>query len=503
MSTIRHTGIRVVTLVLGLLIGMNSMTSTATEANKRIINGLVRIKVTSQRYDFFRPWKKKSPESREGIGTVISRNRILATAALIENSNYIELNRIGDGEKCPAVVEQVDYSANLAVLVPTDPEFLRQTRPLSVFSRKIKVGDSFLAWQFEANGTPLIADAELKEIEVKPYPYDFVPHLVFRVKTVLSQVSGSYTLPVTKGNKLIGLMMGHNQGGQTMTLIPPPIITHFLNDLDDGDYDGFPLAGFSFSPLENKQLRRFLEVHDEDGGIFIDKVRPGGPADNAGLRAGDVLLAIDQHNIDKSGQYIDRDYGKLLIAHLITTRSYEGDFRRFRIFRDKKETVFDVHLNSLNSEDYPIPPFVIDQAPEYMIVGGLVLRELSVQFLKEWGANWRTTAPRNFQFYAHHQWDLYSPERKIVILSEVLASEGNIGYQGLHSLVVTDINGKKITRLRDIPTALGHPMDGFHKIEFADDPKTIYLDSSSLERENRIIQKRFELPALARFNQPE
>ena len=90
--------------------------------------------------------------------------------------------------------------------------------------------------------------------------------------------------------------------------------------------------------------------------------------------------------------------------------------------------------------------------------------------------------------------------KRIVILSQVLPVASNIGYEDLRSLVVTNINGMPINSLDDLSTALGKPADGFHKIEFEDAPKEIFLDAAHLEENDRNVQESYSLPALRHLN---
>jgi len=77
---------------------------------------VVRVNSTNQSYDFLRPWSKEAPFSRRGLGVLIDGRKILVTAELVENSDYIELERADSGEKSVATVQVIDYEANLATL---------------------------------------------------------------------------------------------------------------------------------------------------------------------------------------------------------------------------------------------------------------------------------------------------------------------------------------------------------------------------------------------------
>ena len=488
-------------MVVSIIVGYLLPHAIVFAAGKgKVEKSLIRVAVTSQTYNFVTPWEKKQPNTKIGIGAIISDDRILVTSRLIANSTFVELEKISGGEKCPASVIQIDYSADLALLAPNDSTYLDDLNTISLHEKTLNIGDQVSIWQIESNGTPVIGEGELKGIEVDSYPFGDSARLVFRVKVLLSEVGSSYTLPVTRRGKLVGMLLKHKSGTQTMTVIPPPIIKHFLDDLEDGQYEGFPQGAFLVSKLEDPQLRRFLGVEENPLGVFVEHVRPGGPADQAGLHVGDVLFAIDEFTVDKSGQYDDPDYGKLAIAHLTTTKSYAGDTRIFHVLRDKEELFVTIALEPLKPRDYPIPPYVLDQAPEYVVVGGLVFQELSTQYLKAWGPNWQTSIPQRLLHYQRNQWDLFPSGDKVVFLSKFLPSQGNLGYGGLQFRVIKSLNGKPITSLQDISLALRYPKNGFHHIGFIHDPKTIYMDANELVNENQMIKERYNLPALFHFN---
>ena len=67
--------------------------------NKQKQLALVRVNVTGQSYDYFRPWQKKAPFSKRALGAVLSKGRVLVTADLVTNQNYVELERAESGEK--------------------------------------------------------------------------------------------------------------------------------------------------------------------------------------------------------------------------------------------------------------------------------------------------------------------------------------------------------------------------------------------------------------------
>ncbi|MBA3543398.1 MAG: hypothetical protein H0T83_03025, partial [Chthoniobacterales bacterium] len=88
---------------------------------------------------------------------------------------------------------------------------------------------------------------------------------------------------------------------------------------------------------------------------------------------------------------------------------------------------------------------------------------------------------------------------RVVILSQVLPANSTIGYDDYSYLVVKKVNGKKITSLSDLAEAVKTPINGFHLIETADDPKQVQLDASEVAAEAQALQKNYGLPALQRL----
>jgi len=281
--------------------------------------------------------------------------------------------------------------------------------------------------------------------------------------------------------------------------VPAPVIKHFLDDYDDGYYDGFPRAGFGFVSLQDPQLRRYLGVPAQGNGVFITTIMPGSGADKAGMQEGDVLMAINEFAIDKFGEYTVPDFGHQSIAHLTTTRSHVGDSAILHIVRDGKHQYLMANLEFVPLSHYPIEPYILDKPAEFIIVGGLVIQELSGQYLNEWGSNWAKKAPRRLLHYDRNQWDLFEPGERIVILSQVLSSAANIGFSNLNFLRIEAINGMEIRKLHDVVEALKTPIDGFHKISFDEFPNYIVLKADTLEAENAQIQARYHLPMLQRI----
>lgn len=457
---------------------------------------LVRVNVTGQVYDYFRPWQKKAPFSKRALGAVLSKGRVLVTADLIANENYVELEKAETGEKMEATVQVVDYEANLALLTPAEGKFLAGIPPLDLATDTV-IGDRVAAWQLEPTGALVMTDGLVTTVQVSKYPVDPGQFLTYRISIPLQYRDNSFTVPIVKGGKLAGLLLRYDARSQVLDAIPATIVAHFLRDSESGQYHGFPTTGFAFVSTRDPQLRRFAGETEKAGGVYVTNVERDFAAARAGLQVGDVVIAVGDHELDQNGNYVDSLYGKIEFINLIAGHGFVGDTVPINVLRGGKPLTLNLTLQHRDARDYVIPPYSPDQLPAYYVLGGLVFQELSRQFLKEWGGSWQKDAPQRLVYLDHYQAELF-PEnrRRVVVLTQVLPANSTIGYDDFSHLVVTKVNNRPINGLADLAEAIKHPIDGFHKIETEEDPKQLELEAAQVEADASALQQNYGLPAL-------
>jgi S1-C subfamily serine protease len=461
---------------------------------------LVRVNVTGQSYDYFRPWQKKAPFSKRALGAVLSKGRVLVTADLVANQNYVELERAESGEKTAASVQVIDYEANLALLEPTEKAFLDGITPLEITPDTV-VGDRLAAWQLEPTGALLATEGLVTTIQTTQYPIDVGQFLTYRISIPMQYRENSYTVPLVKNNKLAGLLLRYDSRSQLLDAIPAPIITHFLKEAESQKYRGFPSAGFSFFPTRDPELRQFAGETGKAGGVYVTRVEPNMPAMKAGLQVGDIVTAVANHEIDQNGNYVDSLYGKIEFTNLLTAHAYAGDVVPFRIQRNGKSMQLNVTLEHRDAKDYVSPPYNFDEPPRYYVLGGVIFQELSRQYLKEWGPNWQREAPQRLVYFDRFQSELFpDANRRVVILSQVLPANTTIGYDDVAYLTVTKVNGREIKSLGDLAEAVKQPVEGFIKIETEEDPKQIELDAAQVAAEAPNLQQNYGISSLDRVD---
>jgi len=455
----------------------------------------VEVRATSWSFNHQRPWQQRPGPSRETIGCILPGGLILVTAQPVANHRSIELTRMDTKVQGQARVVVADYEANLALLKPTDPQFLDDTQSLSL-APDAATGDVLTVLQPRSRGSAIPSDHPVISIEVADFPHRS-RFLVYRLHGTLSHREGHFSLPVFKGERLAGLLHKYDSDTQIMDVIAVPVIAHFLADAENGAYQGFPTAGVRYSAAKDAQLRRHLGLVDGDGGVFIEAVRPGSPGDRAGMQTGDILASIAGQAVDTQGQYQDVQYGRMDIAHLLRCRFQSGETIPLEIIRKGERRTLELPLRHTPGDAYLVPPYVVDRPPRYHILGGLVLQELTGSYLERYMKN-GSRRPWNLMRYFYKQDYLKEEKRdKIVILSGVIPTTFTLGYEDLFNKVVRRINARPILRLEDVPKALKTPLGGFHQIEFEQRPYTIYLDPGELEVIHDQIRQRYGIPALS------
>ncbi len=469
----------------------------AASHSKRAAEAIIRVNSTIQPYDYARPWEKKTPFPRRGTGAILEDGNVLVTAEMVANKTHIEVEKPLTGDKSPAEVTAVDYDANLALLKPTQSGFLDDLGRLDL-AETAAVGDSAEILQIETNGEIARTPATLTTITVMPYPMDSLSLLLFRISAPLQNRDGSFVLPVVRNGRLLGMLMRYDSRTQTGELAPAPVIARFLADAASGKPEGFPRLGISFAPTRDPQFRKYLGM-DTPGGVYLVEVLPDSPAARAGLQKGDVLLTMDGKTIDQDGLYEDPRFGKILFTHLITSRPPVANPLPVTFLRAGQRSEAQIAPAPLDRSKMISEPYDYDRPPRYVVLGGLVFQELSRGFLREWGANWRKSAPQRLVYLDAFQSELPPDRGKIVFLSAVLSSPDTLGYENLENLVVTKVNGIEIRSLDDLARAVRTPENGFHRIEFEEDPGFIILDANSVEQNAEALARDYGISALQRL----
>ena len=466
---------------------------------------LLKINATSQGYNLHIPWQKESPQAKRGLGVVISENRVLVTAQMVADATYIELELPESGKRLPAKVLALDYEANVALLGSAtsgakNTDFFADLQPMTL-DISARIGDSLSIWQTGRVGDLIVTPLRISKVLTQRYVVDGASFLVYEAQGIIRSEANSFTLPVVKGGKLAGLLLTYDSKNQVATVLPAPIIEHFLRDTADGKYEGFPSLGVEFQQTLDEQFREYLSIADRKGGVFVSGVMKGATADKIGVKKGDIVLSINGNSIDSRSDYQDPQFGALSASHLVRGRAFVGDKVEIQVLRDGKEMTLSGNLVRKEPSGFLVTPYIFDRGPNYVMMSGLLFQELSKPYLDSFGNEQRSGAILRLARIAEQPEEFEKQgRRKLVFLSAVLPTPSVQGYERLGGQVVNKVNGRTINDLRDLDEAFKTPKDGIHLIELDDFPNLIHLDAIAAERDNlRLVGGAYRVSSLKRI----
>ncbi len=453
----------------------------AAEAEKPAFDptlSTVRVSSTRQDWNERQPWEKNPPRQRRSLGAVVAGPRVLTTAEMVTDATYLELETTDGLKLAPAKVEAVDYEANLALLALENGEddFFQELVPVELAETPTP-GDTLDIVQVENNGLPLVTSGPIQSVDVIS---NFLPgqyFLAYEVKASMQNSASSFSLPVYHENRLAGMLTNYNSDDQISDVTSTPIVRRFLDDAADGEYLGFPSLGVATTSTDDSNFRDWLKLPEDQGGIYVSSVREDGPAAKAGLAKGDVLLAIDDHEIDRLGYYDDPDFDRVFWSHLVRGSKGAGETISMRVLRDGEELELSATLERIDAEDRLVPDYTYGKAPNFLIKGGMLFQELTRPLLQSFGKEWESRAPLDLLNVYENPEDYEERFDRVVFLSGVIATPATVGYEPLRNLVVAEVNGRPVRDMKSLVEAFAEiPDDGLHAIRFDNEEVTVYLD---------------------------
>jgi S1-C subfamily serine protease len=271
-------------------------------------------------------------------------------------------------------------------------------------------------------------------------------------------------------------------------MVPVPIIKHFLKDISDGKYDGFPEVGLLTQTMENPDIRRRYKMTDDKTGVLVAKVLLGSPAEGK-IEPGDILLAIDGHPIADDGTVEFRDKERTNFAYYVDQHQL-GDKLEFDVLHNGKVKKVSFILDSTQEKFWLVPREQYDRLPRYFIYGGIVFTPLTKNLIQAWGPDWFKEAP--IELVAElSNWRTEDRE-EIVVALKVLAADMNKGYHNLRNAIITEVNGRKFKNFNEFFNLVINSTAPF--IEFKEKKDyQIVLDRIKAEQENQAILETYRI----------
>lgn len=425
-----------------------------------IKNSIVKIYTQMVSPYYSDPWTMDSAEFHTGSGCIISGNRILTNAHVVANSTLIQLRKYGEAKRYTAKVLFVSHEADLAVLTVDDPEFFNNTHPIPIGPLP-NTQEEVLVYGFPKGGDTLsITKGVISRIEHEVYAQSNLPFLAAQIDAPINP--GNSGGPAINNNKIVGIIMQTLLKSDSIGyMVPPPVIQHFLLDIENSKYDGYPSLGIKTQNIENEGLKRKYAMEEFDSGVLVTSVISGSPSDGI-LKEKDIILNVDGNPVSGNGTIEFRPRERTHYSYYIQNKQLGEDID-LEILRAGERIKLLLILDT-PIQDIQLVRIQNDTQPSYYIYGGLVFSTLTINYLKDWGSQWFRKAPAELISAAKSNTKTMKDE-EVVLLIRVLASNVNLGYHEHENLIIKKVNGTDIRNLNQLVSIVENSKDEFITFE--------------------------------------
>ena len=275
--------------------------------------------------------QQEQPSAALGSGFVVDPNGyIITNNHVVEKATRIKVKFTGDNTEYPATVIGTDKDTDLAV-IHVDRKGLKASKMGNADA--LQVGDWVVAigspFGFQATVTAGIVSAVARDI---PGDATTFQHFI-QTDAAINPGNSGGPLANIKG-EIVGIntMIASRSGGYQGIGFALPINTavKVYNQIIQSGHVTRGSVGIRFRG-EDKNITDLLKVYGADHGVFVDSVEPNGPADKAGVKPQDVIVALNGKNIEKGQDLIDT-----------VADSPVGSTLKVGVIRDKKPVTLNV-----------------------------------------------------------------------------------------------------------------------------------------------------------------
>ena len=400
---------------------------TLAQGSSLPTTSVVKLYITASHYDYQRPWQPPTVHNRMGSGAILSNERILTSAHLVNNARFIEITKEGDTKTYVGTVEFISHQADLALLSVDDTTFFLGTNPLKL-NPKVEHREEVTVFGYPIGGNAIsTTKGVVSRIEYTSYIWSGEKLPTVQIDAAINSGNSGGPAINAKG-ELIGIAMQSLLDSSNIAYIVPSLmIETFLEDTKDNSIDGFHSNSTYFQPMENPSIQSYYNI-DKDNGVLVTFA----DLEDTELQVGDIILSIDGKEIASNGM-IDTPLGKMNLAIAFHTKQV-GDTVTLKIKRNKEQHTISYTLKYSS----PLIRKAFDGRPSYKIVGGLVFAPLTRNFLTELKIDSKAI---NMLFYQQEKTKaLLEP---VVMLPTIFAHAINRGYSS-STKIVEKVNGTPI-----------------------------------------------------------
>ena len=324
-----------------------------TYAAESAVDAVVYVKVTSTQaqpqvpgsiFDYFFGIPQGAPQQREKVGSgsgVIIREDgyIVTNNHVIDGATKIEVT-LNNNQTYPATLVGTDPATDVALL-KIDASGL----PIIPFgdSDKLRLGEWVIAIgsPYDLRSTITAGIVSAKGRSMPNYTGEFKIESFIQTDAAVNPGNSGGALVDRAGN-LVGINTAiYSQTGSYTGYsfaVPVNIVKKIAYDLMDFGSVQRAVLGITMGPIDDK-IAEDLKLSSRNG-VYINEVSPSGAADKAGIKAGDVLIAIDSTKIT----------GTASVQETVSRYS-PGDKAVVTVIRDGKEKTFDVTFKGTAQEN--------------------------------------------------------------------------------------------------------------------------------------------------------
>jgi serine protease Do len=244
--------------------------------------------------------------SATGSGVVVDANGyILTNNHVVDKADRIQVKFTGDPTQYPAKVIGVDAATDLAVI---KIEGKKNLHPAKIGnSDAVQVGDWAVAigspFGFQATVTAGIISAKERDVD----PQQQFQHFLQTDAAINPGNSGGPLLNIRGEVIGINTAIASRSGGFQGVGFALPINTaaNVYNDIIKHGKVTRGSIGIRFTPSGTEQGAALLRSFGVDQGVFVQEVTPGGPAEKAGMRDGDIIVAVNGKPVKEGGDLVN------------------------------------------------------------------------------------------------------------------------------------------------------------------------------------------------------
>jgi S1-C subfamily serine protease len=416
----------------------------------------------------------------------------MSNAHVASWTRQVLVRRFQDPRLYQAELDFIGHDCDLALLRVNDDAFFEGVEPLA-FGELPEVRSPVVTYGYPAGGEQIsYTRGVVSRIELQNFVH-IGNRSLLAVQTDAAINPGNSGGPVIVDDRVVGVSFQGAPGLENAGFfISPEVIRHFLRDIEDGKYDGFPAAGVRLVDLQNPAYRRYLGLpYSGEFGARIDSIAEV-PTTRELLRPDDVLLGAGGFPVASDGTILYRD--NRVAAALAFQLAQHGEKVPLTILREGKELELELPVSVYTADRAAGNQY--DTPPRYYVHGGLIFTPLTQDYLRTFGRDVSDPASSALVyelFYRRHE----QPEtvrREPVVMAGLLTHPVNANFNVGGRALIDKINDQRIESLDDVIRVFETGTNAQHLIEYVARQGIDCLDREEAASANAIILQTYGVP---------